>query len=501
MRIAIGPHHHTMKRLITAVSLGLLLMSHLETGAASGSRGKPNFVFILADDLGYMDIHPNNPNTFYETPSLDRLAAAGMRFTSAYAAAPVCSPTRASILTGKYPARLHLTDFIKGTKTGKMLPAETLDHLPLNDPTIAEALKKAGYTTGLIGKWHLGGAGYLPEARGFDVNIGGSIAGSPSSYFSPYNLAKIADGPKGEFLTDRLTREALGFITENKRRPFFLMLSHYAVHIPLQAPRALVAKYEEKAAGLPAGTGLKFVNEGQTEARQVQDHPTYAAMVESVDNSVGQVMDKLEELGLADNTVVVFFSDNGGLSTAEGSPTSNAPLRAGKGWLYEGGIREPLLIKWPGKTQPGSVSDLPVTSTDFYPTILEMAGVPLNREQHWDGVSLAPLLEHGWAPERATLFWHYPHYSNQGGHPACAVREGDWKLIRSLEDKSTELYNLKDDVGEHRNLASEKPEKVAELGRHLDAFLKTTEAALPKENPAEKATNAPPPSYLPIKRL
>jgi arylsulfatase A-like enzyme len=298
-----------------------------------------------------------------------------MRFTSAYAAGPVCSPTRASILTGKYPARLQLTDFIKGTKTGKMLPADYLDYLRLQETTIAEALKEAGYATGLIGKWHLGGAGYLPEAQGFDVNIGGSGAGSPSSYFSPYHMAKIADGPKDEYLTDRLTEEAVKFISENARQPFFLYLAHYGVHVPLQAPRPLVARYEEQAAAL-SNAVAKFQPEGEKETRQVQDHATYAAMVESLDNSVGRIMQKLEELGLAKDTVVVFFSDNGGLSTAEGSPTSNVPLRAGKGWLYEGGIRVPLLVKWPGATLAGSVSDFPVTSTDFYPTFLEMAGLP-----------------------------------------------------------------------------------------------------------------------------
>ena len=447
-----------------------------------------------------MDIHANNPGTFYQTPHLDQLAAEGMRFTAAYAAGPVCSPTRASILTGKYPARLQLTDFIKGTKTGKMLPADSRDYLRLQETTLPEALKEAGYTTGLIGKWHLGGAGYLPEAQGFDVNIGGSGAGSPSSYFSPYHLAKIADGPKGEYLTDRLTEEAINFITENSHRPFFLYLSHYGVHIPLQAPRTLVAKYEEKAAALPIGAA-KFQAEGQNETRQVQDHPTYAAMVESLDNSVGRIMQELKKLGLAENTVLVFFSDNGGLSTAEGSPTSNAPLRAGKGWLYEGGIRVPLLVKWPGRSLAGGVSDFPVTSTDFYPTFLEMAGLPLRPEQHCDGISLAPFLRHGWEPVREAIFWHYPHYSNQGGRPACAVRAGDWKLIRSLEDDTAQLFNLKDDIGERQNQAAAMPEKAAALNRLLDHFLKDTEAALPKENPEEKIVKTTVPSHLPVKHL
>ena len=242
-----GTHHdYSMKRaLAIAVVCSVHLFSAWAESAAARLAAKPNFVFILADDLGFMDVHANNPSTFYQTPHLDRLAAEGMRFTSAYAAGPVCSPTRASILTGKYPARLQLTDFIKGTKTGKMLPADYLDYLRLQETTIAEALKEAGYATGLIGKWHLGGAGYLPEAQGFDVNIGGSGAGAPSSYFSPYHMAKIADGPKDEYLTDRLTEEAVKFISENARQPFFLYLAHYGVHVPLQAPRPMVEKYEE----------------------------------------------------------------------------------------------------------------------------------------------------------------------------------------------------------------------------------------------------------------
>jgi len=466
-------------RTVAAVA-GALLLSVCNQAAAAR---KPNIVFILADDLGYMDIGANNPKTFYETPNLNRLAAQGMRFTDGYAACPVCSPTRASILTGKYPARLQLTDYIGGHRTGKLLPAEYLDHLPLEEVTLAEALKQAGYTTGIFGKWHLGTGQYLPEAQGFDVNVGGSGAGSPSSYFSPYRNPKLPDGPNGEYLNERLTEEALNFIDSNRKQPFLLYLAHYAVHIPLQAKKEVIEKYEAKAAALPPSNGPKVLPEGDQQARQVQDHPVYAAMVQSLDESVGRILKKLDELGLASNTIVIFFSDNGGLSTTEGMPTSNVPLRAGKGWLYEGGIREPMLVKWPGTTRPGSVCSTPVISTDFYPTILAMAGLAARPAQHCDGVSLVPLIKRGKAPARKAVFWHYPHYGNQGGRPGCAVRSGDWKLIRFFEDNRSELYNLKNDLSEKHDLCPQMPEKVQELNALLDQFLKETRATLPRPNP------------------
>ncbi|MCX5675381.1 MAG: sulfatase, partial [Planctomycetota bacterium] len=274
------------------------------------------------------------------------------------------------------------------------------------------------------------------------------------------------DTPPGEYLTDRLTDEALKFLDAAKDRPFFLYLSHYAVHIPLQAKQDLTAKYEAKAAKLPP-VEAKFLPEGAVKARQVQDHPVYAAMVQSMDESVGRILEKLKSLGLEDRTVVIFMSDNGGLSTAEGTPTSNVPLRGGKGWLYEGGIREPLIIKWPGVTQPGSTCDVPVTSTDFYPTLLEIAGLPLRPEQHVDGVSIVPLLKGGKSLPRQAIYWHYPHYSNQGGGPSGAVRAGDLKLIEFYEDNHVELYNVKEDLGEKNDLAAPMPEKAKELRERL----------------------------------
>src|SRR6266850_127950 len=375
------------KRCLTSVIASALLLVAMvsATYGALSTPPKPNIIFILADDLGYADLNCYG-STFYETPNLDRLAAQGMRFTSAYAACPVCSPTRGSLLTGKYPPRFEVTDFIGGNRTGKLIPASYKNHLELEEVTVAEALKSAGYVTGFIGKWHLGGKGFWPEQQGFDANLGGCEKGHPSSYFSPYRMPNLTDGPPGEYLTDRLTDEAMKFFEANKDRPFLLWFPHYAVHTPLQAKPALVRKYQAKAAELHSGEP-RFRPEGVAKDRRIQDHAIYAAMVESLDQSTGRILDKLTELNVERNTIVIFTSDNGGLSTSEGAPTSNAPLRAGKGWLYEGGIREPLLIKWPGVTAAGSLCATPVISPDFYPTILEMAGLPLRPQQHRDGLS------------------------------------------------------------------------------------------------------------------
>jgi arylsulfatase A-like enzyme len=450
--------------------------------AAERAERKPNFVFFLIDDLGYTDLGCYG-STFYETPNIDNLVADGMRFTDAYAACPVCSPTRASIMTGKYPARLNLTDYLVGRRRGKLIPAEYVHQMPLEEVTVAEALKQAGYTTCFIGKWHLGGKPYWPENQGFDVNIGGTQSGMPRNYFWPqWRGNPPIEGRPGEYLTDRLTDEALKFLESKKDEPFLLYLSHYAVHIPLQAKKDMIEKYKTKSAKQPAKEP-RFLPEGKSKARQVQDHPVYSGMVESVDESVGRVMSKLEDLGVADNTIVIFMSDNGGLSTAEGLPTSNLPLRAGKGWLYEGGIREPMIIKWPGVVKHQSVCSEPVISTDFYPTMLDMADIPLKPKQHVDGVSLVPLLKGMQKIQRKAIFWHYPHYGNQGGSPGGAVRAGDYKLIEFYEDNRAELYNLKEDIGEKKNLADKFPEKAAELRKMLHRWRKAVDAKMPSPNP------------------
>ena len=454
---------------------------------AGGSAGKKvNFVFFLIDDMGWRDAGCYG-STFYETPNIDRLASEGMRFTDAYAACPVCSPTRASIMTGKYPARLNLTNFLVGRrwpKNSPILPPEWRHQMPLEEVTIAEALKEAGYVTCFIGKWHLGKEPYYPEHQGFDINIGGTRSGAPKSHFWPqWGDNPPIKGRPGEYLADRLTDESLKFLDANKDKPFFLYLSHYAVHTPLESKKELTEKYKIKAESLPATEGPRFVPEGERQARQVQDHAVYAGMIQSVDESVGCVMNKLDELGVADNTAVIFMSDNGGLSTSEGSPTSNVPLRAGKGWLYEGGIREPMIIKWPRVVRAGSVCNEPVTSTDFYPTMLEMADLALRPGQHCDGVSLAPLLQQKGKLKRKAIYWHYPHYGNQGGRPGGAVRAGDYKLIEFYEDNRIELYNLKEDISEKHDLSARMPEKTAELRRMLHEWRKAVDARMPKPNP------------------
>ena len=482
-----------MNLITFTISLSLLTgFTFTGTAAADTSApAKPNVIFILADDLGWADLGSYG-STFYETPHLDSLAKQGMRFTDAYAACNVCSPTRASILTGKSPARLQITDWLPGRPNRpdqKLNRPDFQKFLPLEEVTLAETLRDAGYQTAFVGKWHLGeSTNHWPTHQGFDVNIGGGRAGSPSSYFSPYRMPNLPDGPTGEDLNERLTDEALKFVTraaENKK-PFLLYFSHYAVHTPLQAKPEVVEKYKAKAAKLHESRA-KFLSDHGRQVRAVQDHPVYGAMVESLDDSVGRVMARLKELNLETNTIVIFTSDNGGLSTAEGSPTTNLPLRAGKGWAYEGGVREPLLIKWPGVITPGSVSHAQTISADFYPTILQMLGLPARPEQHRDGTSIVPVLKGGALPARP-LFWHYPHYSNQGGAPHGAVRVGDFKLIEWYEDMSIELYDLKNDIGEQRNLAKENSAKAAELTQLLHDWRKQVNAQMPTANPNYQPT-------------
>jgi len=465
------------------------------SGCVSGAGSKKpatrsNFVFILVDDLGWRDLGCFG-SSFYETPNIDRLGCEAMRFTNAYAASPVCSPTRASIMAGKYPARMDTTDFFGGPQPGHkknknkpVLPAAYINRLPLEEVTIAEALKQADYSTFFAGKWHLGPSEeYWPKRQGFDINKGGCSFGSPGRpgrYFIPYGNPRLEDGPKGEHLPDRLANETVKFIKDNKEKPFLAYLSFHSVHTPLLSRDDLKQKYTEKKNRL--GLKAKWGKEGKREVRQVQEHAVYAGMVDAMDQACGKVLDALRELELDDNTVVIFMSDNGGLSTSEGHPTSNLPLRAGKGWLYEGGIREPMMIKWPGVTKGGSVCNEPVISTDFYPTMLEMAGLEQMGEQHVDGVSLGPLLRGGESLGREAIYWHYPHYGNQGGFPGGAVRRGDYKLIANYTDDSIELYNLKDDIGEKNDLAEKMPKKAAKLKAMLEKWRKDVDAKMPTPN-------------------
>ena len=452
---------------------------------------RPNIVFFLVDDLGYMDIGANNPETFYETPNVDRLAREGVRFTHGYAANPVCSPTRFSLMTGRHPSRADATNFFSGKRGGRFLPAPLNDRMALAEETLAEALRDGGYRTAFLGKWHLGPtAEFWPRAQGFQFNFGGHSRGLPRSYFSPYNNPRLNDGPRGEHLTKRLTDEAVQLIDQLHKEPFFLYLSFYTVHTPLQAPKDLVEKYRLKADRLGLSGKPEFSEEEQVwptdkvrRVRILQKHATYAAMVESMDHNVGRVLEKLRELKIDDSTIVCFTSDNGGLSTSEGSPTSNLPLRGGKGWLYEGGIREPFLIKAPNGLR-GKTCETPVVSCDFYPTLLKLAGLPLRPKQHLDGRDLSSLVRGDGELSERSLFWHYPHYSNQGGFPGAAIRSGNFKLIERFEDGQVQLYDLATDPGERIDLAAKWPERVSLMKRELHAWYKEVDAKFlqPKPN-------------------
>lgn len=453
----------------------------------SFARG-PNVVFFLVDDLGFMDVGVNNPQTFYETPNIDRLAGSGTNFTNGYAANPVCSPTRYSILTGRYPSRVDATNFFSGARSGRFLPATLNDRMPLSEVTMAEAFKQHGYQTMFAGKWHLGPTEeFWPTKQGFDKNFGGYSRGGPyggKRYFSPYGNPRLEDGPDGEHLPIRLAMETSNFITENKDQPFFAYLAFYSVHTPLLAPQSLIEKYTEKAKRLGLDKQQAFGDEEQVwpdakkprQVRQLQAHATYAAMVESMDRAVGNVLQTIDELGLTDNTIVCLTSDNGGLSTSEGSPTSNLPLRGGKGWVYEGGIREAYMVRAPMLKRVPPSSDVPVVSTDFYPTLLDLAGLPAMPKQHSDGVSLVPVLKGDKTIDRDAIFWHYPHYSNQGGFPGGAIRQGDWKMIERYEDGAVELFNLAEDTGERNDLAGRHPDRVQRMRAQLHQWYQEVDA-------------------------
>ncbi|NQZ59706.1 MAG: sulfatase, partial [Lentisphaeraceae bacterium] len=402
-------------------------------GLVVNAEEKPlNFLVFLVDDLGYMDIGANNPQCFYDTPHVDAFAASAMRFTDGYAANPVCSPTRYSLMTGKYPTRVDATNYFSGRKSGRFKPAPLHERMDLEEITIAEALKKKNYATYFAGKWHMGpNEKFFPKKQGFDINMGGNNAGGPYTgrgYFSPFKNPQLKpDSPTGDHLPDRLAREAVTFIHDNKDKPFLAYLSFYSVHTPLMGRKYLVKKYNKKAAKI---SGKEFADEEQVlpikKARKVrilQKNAVYAAMVEAMDQAVGKVLKALDDAGVADNTVVFFTSDNGGLSTSEGSPTSNLPLRGGIGWIYEGGIREPWIVRYPGVTKAGSINEQMICSIDLFPTIMAAAGIDAGVVV--DGIDLSPALK-GDKLNRDTLYWHYPHYSNQGGIPGGVIRVGDY---------------------------------------------------------------------------
>ena len=488
----------------------------------------PNIIFFIVDDLGWSDVGCYG-STFYETPHIDSLAEAGIRFTNAYATCHVCSPSRASILTGKYPARLQLTDWINGRKD---FPFQSLRQpenklaLPLEESTLAEILRASGYSTGHFGKWHLGEHPAGPLQQGFDLMVPQNwFKGWPrAGYHAPFHLDGISDQP-GDYLTDRLTDEALKFIDENSGKPFFLYLSHFAVHDPIDGRPDLVGKYEarleqmkppegpefilegnpddedplsrdqlDQLLGEPSHSGFKALPNRTVKIKQRQDNPQFAAMVEATDESLGRVVAKLAELNLTENTLIIFTSDNGGMAGANlGNPkrvipdhqldrafaTSNLPLRGAKGWLYEGGIRVPTIIKWPARIPAGRTCDEPIIGTDYFPTVLEASGIAISPVNEMDGVSLVSLFQ-GASISRGPLFWHFPHYSNHGlQSPGGAVRDGDFKLIEYFENGSVQLFNLNDDPGENKDLSKVFPEKTRELLSSLHAWREEISAQMP----------------------
>jgi len=429
-------------------------------GGQARAGMKPNIVVIMADDLGWRDLACYGSHVF-QTPNLDRLAAGGIRFTNAYSASSVCSPTRASLMTGKYPARVGLTIWLGG-KGG----APSRDHLPLEETTLAEALRGAGYATAMVGKWHLGDRPYWPKQHGFDTAVGEPHGGSPAGGYYLPNRMNLPGAKPGEYLTDRLTDEAVKVIETNRSRPFFLYQAYHAVHTPIQGRPDLVEKHRERA----AREGKSF-------------NPSYAAMIESLDTGVGRLMDALRANGILERTVVFFLSDNGGFAYSAGKKndvTDNTPLRMGKGYCYEGGHRIPALVHYPPVVRAGTVSNEPIVTTDVYPTVLKLAGVAPMPKQHVDGVDLNPLLRDPRGKlGREAIYWHYPHPSPQGGTPSGAVRMGDWKLIEFFDDGRVELYDVAKDPGEANDLAAVSPGMTAKLRASLKAWRQSVGAKLP----------------------
>jgi arylsulfatase A-like enzyme len=474
---------------IAGLMAGVVAILLASPGPAAAAPAHPNVILIVIDDMGWSDSGVYG-SRFYETPAIDRLAKEGARFSDFYAAGSVCSPTRASLMTGQYPARIGITDWIGGNDSGAVQPPPNLDHLPLEHQTIGEAFAAAGYATGYIGKWHLGVGPFMPARQGFAFTKAVNSAGQPAAYFFPYrdpkreevNVPDLGDGREGEYLTDRLTGEAVTFITQPRGQPFFLVFAHYAVHTPLQAQADLKAKYETKAASLYGTDQAPPQAERGATTKTRQDHPTYAAMIESVDRSVARLLDALDRSSLAQNTVVMFVSDNGGLSTLAGSragaPTANLPLRAGKGWLYEGGLRVPAIVRGPG-VKAGAVIATPAVTTDVYPTLLSLAGLESRPAQHLDGVDLGPLLRGPGPITRDAIFFHFPNYHGSGSRPSSAVRAGDWKLVEWLEDSRVELFNLARDPGEHQDVAGNEPAVAARLKARLDAWRTDVGARMP----------------------
>lgn len=475
-----------MKQIIKS-GVGLIALTALSGCFHKKEKEPANVLLIVVDDLGWKDLGCYG-SEFYETPSIDELARESALFTQAYAASPVCSPTRAAILTGRHPVRVNITDWIPGHKIQdpKLKTPEDLFHLPHNETTLAESFKNKGYDCWFIGKWHLGDEGYFPVDQGFDINIGGNHTGHPAGgYYSPYKNPELPDGSEGEYLTDRLTNEAITLLEQRSDKPFFMELAYYTVHTPIQANKIHHEKFRMKRESLKFDNPDSTLIERDSRTRIYQANDSYASMIAAMDENIGRIMNYLDESGLRDNTLLIFTSDNGGLSTQAAkhgyAPTSLLPLRAGKGWCYEAGIRIPLLIRYPGIIKPGTVCNSPVISMDLYPTILSLCGFQPEPENHIDGMNLKPLLLENESIEREILYWHFPHYHASGWTPGSAIRKGNWKLIKFYHWGERELYNLEDDPGELNNLS----EKYPELTEELDLLLIQEIEAMGGEFPIE----------------
>jgi arylsulfatase A-like enzyme len=524
------------KKKIVFFLIGLMITAG--SMAQKVAQRKPNVILFLVDDLGWMDVGYNG-SKFYETPNIDKLSKESVRFNQAYAACHVCSPTRASIMSGKYPARINLTDWLPGRKDfpfQKLKNVTVNQHLPFEEKALPVVLKENGYRTAIFGKWHLSEDTGTALLYGFDQRMPEWNVGWPLTYFPPYKLKGLENAPKEEYLTDRLTTEALKYIETNKDQPFFLYLAHFAVHDPIEGRPDLVEKYKKKLQQMKKPEGPSYILEGNPDTskqlsrqelnallqnpqyaghkylpnrtvkvKQYQDNVQFAAMVEAMDESMGRVMAKLKDLGIDDNTIIIFASDNGGMAAANyGKPervipeanldkayaSSNLPLRGAKGWFYEGGIRVPMLIRWPAGGMNGLQTDVPVISTDYFPTILEMAGLPLQPKQHMDGVSLAPLVSGKKELAPRALYWHFPHYSNHGQQsPGGAIRYGDYKLLEYYENGHVQLFNIKKDPGEQNDLVNAEPAKVKELKDMLHAWRKDVNAKMMPANPMYTASH------------
>ncbi|WP_282036816.1 sulfatase [Saccharicrinis aurantiacus] len=479
------------KIFIAALALmGLVSCNNSSQKTETKAPEKPNVVFIVADDLGYADLACTGSD-LYETPNLDELAANGVRFSDGYAACQVCSPSRVSLQTGQFPARHGVTTWI-GDSSGedwraygqfsKLLPPEYEHGFSNQNLTWAKAMKKNGYKTFFAGKWHAGDVGSTPEDHGFDINIGGWEVGGPKGgYFDPFINPKMENRKPGENLSMRLADETVSFLKANKDEPFFAFLSFYAVHGPIQTSEEKWSKYRKKI--LAKGVEDEgFVEDPLLPRRKNQDHPVYAGLVETMDDAVGVVLEGLKELGLDENTIVIFTSDNGGVTSGDGYSTSNAPLKGGKGQAYEGGIRIPYIISVPWMDNHGTWNSTPASGVDFYPTVLDLVNAPLEPKAHADGISLKPALMNQKMDDRP-LYWHYPHYGNQGGDPASMVRQGNWKLLYFWDDQHIELYNLAEDIGENNDLSKQNTELTEQLKAQLFGWLESVHAKYPKADP------------------